>query len=270
MGEQTAISWCDHTFNMWWGCWKIADECKFCYADSTAARYAPGHWGREAPRRFFGDDHWKQPIKWNAKALRDGVRRRVFVGSMMDWAEQHPDPEINRQMDAYRGRLWKLIDECRGLDWLLLTKRIDDVDPLLPWTVKPWPHVWIGVTAGTRESLAKVITLRTITAAVRFVSCEPLLEHITATDWDSALGSLVDYFGEDMDVPAVNWLIVGNESGPKRRPAQLDWVRTAREAAARHAVAFHFKQWVEANGKKTHLPVLDGRQHAAFPEVARG
>ena len=271
MGEQTAISWCDHTKNLWWGCWKIADECANCYADATANRYAPGHWGRTAPRRFLGDDNLRELLTWNRKANNDGVRRRVFVGSMMDWAERHPDPEILAKMDERLSKFWPLVKQCDALDFLMLTKRPEDGAALLPWMAAevysplsavqiadPWPNVWVMTTAGTVKSLRRVVpSLRLIPAAVRGISCEPLLEHIPREEWDEALGA--------WGLP-IHWLIVGNESGPKRRPAELEWVRTAREAAAAHGIAFHFKQWVEPNGKKVHLPVLDGAQHAAFPE----
>lgn len=264
MGEQTAISWTDHTFNPWWGCWKIADECKHCYADELANRYAKGHWGRTAPRKFFGSAHWKEPMRWNRKAERDGVRRRVFVGSMCDWAEVHPNDYTRDMMNQERERLFCLIRECTALDWLLLTKRPEDAGTHLPWNHEPWPHVWIGATAGTVGSLRRVVPhLREIPAAIRFISCEPLLENIGAAEWDWALGE-----GETLG--GIHWLIVGNESGHKRRPAEMEWVRTARDAAVRHGVAFHFKQWVEPNGKKIHLPVLDGEQHAAFPEASHG
>jgi protein gp37 len=272
MGEQTAISWTDHTFNPWWGCWKIADECKHCYADDLANRYAKGLWGRTAPRRFFSDKHWNEPRKWNRKAKRDGVRRRVFVGSMCDWAEVHPVPEIAAQMDAARERLFALIKECTSLDWLLLSKRTSSVAQHLPWMApevcgphgavqiaKPWSHVWIGTTAGTRERMRRDGSdVRLIPAAVRFISCEPLLEDIPRDEWDAVLDPGAGG-GE------IHWLIVGNESGHKRRPAEMDWVRTARDAAAAHDVRFHFKQWVELNGAKVHLPVLDERQWAEFP-----
>src|SRR5687767_11709364 len=118
MGEHTVISWCDHTKNLWWGCWKIADECKNCYADGTANRYAPGHWGRTAPRRFFDDKNLNELLKWNRAARAAGVRRRVFVGSMMDWAEIHPDADINAKMDERRAAFWHLVPQCDSLDFL--------------------------------------------------------------------------------------------------------------------------------------------------------
>lgn len=265
MAEETAISWTDHTKNLWWGCWKIDPECEHCYADEVANRFAPGHWGRTAPRKFY--DNIRELVKWNRKAEADGVRRRVFVGSMMDWAERHPVPEIARKQDEVLAEFWTTARGCDWLDFQMLTKRIDDAAGKLPWMTpegrvahsEPWPNVWLGVTAGTRKNVrTKILRLRRIPAAVHFVSCEPLLEHITDEDWDYALGDCGD------GTPKVDWLIVGNESGRKRRPAELDWVRTARDAAERWGAAFHFKQWVD--DKKVHLPLLDGVQHAAFPE----
>lgn len=278
MAEHTAISWCHHTFNMWWGCWKIADECANCYADVFDHRVGGAHWGRTAPRRFFGDSHWNEPLKWDRKAKEDGVRRRVFVGSMMDWAEIHPHANIAIQMSMARNRLWHLIDRCRNLDWLLLSKRMEDIvaHQLLPWMPmndSPWPHVWVMTTAGTNASLRKnVPILRSIPAAVRGISCEPLLEDIGRENWDwSLMRDREDALGP------IDWLIVGDESGPKRRPARPEWVRAARDAALRHGVAFHFKQWCGELGggiegerdrkRKVHLPLLDGEQHAGFPEV---
>lgn len=274
MGEQTAISWCDHTKNLWWGCWKIADECANCYADSTAARYAPGHWGRTAPRKFFDDKNLRELLKWNRNAERARMRRRVFVGSMMDWAERHPDPVVLAKMDERLAAFWPLVEQCEWLDFLMLTKRPEDAAGLLPWMrqprephrpasqiATPWPNVWVMTTAGTVKSLRRnVPVLRAIPAAVRGISCEPLLEDIPRDEWDCAL----DAGGGG---GPIHWLIVGNESGPKRRPAEEQWVRTAHDAAEAHGVAFHYKQWVEPNGKKIHLPMLDGVQHAAFPEA---
>lgn len=280
MGEETAISWCDHTFNPWWGCWKIAPECKNCYAAAHAHRFVKLYgelWERTGQRRFFGDEHWKEPRKWNEKAKRDGVRRRVFIGSMCDWAEVHQDPQINSLLDAARAEMWALIEECDWLDFLMLTKRIDGAAQLLPWyrwpaapwaaemtegereeLARPWPNVWLGVTCGSRASLPLVHRLREIRASVRFVSGEPLLDGITEDEWEIAIGRN-RYSGGVID-----WLIVGDESGHKRRPAELDWIRSARNAAARHGVAFHYKQW-NGDGKKIHLPILDGKVHAEFP-----
>ena len=62
MGDTTAISWADATFNPWWGCVEVSPACDHCYARDFAARTWPGLWGAEAPRRFFGDKHWNEPF----------------------------------------------------------------------------------------------------------------------------------------------------------------------------------------------------------------
>jgi protein gp37 len=299
VGENTNISWTHHTFNPWWGCWKISDECTHCYAAAFDHRLGGEHWGRTEPRKFFGDAHWRGPLKWNADAMKVGERRRVFAGSMCDWAERHPVPEIAARMDEARARLWRLINDTPWLDWLLLTKRAENLAGMLPWMVapahgrtlgideaalvehgKPWPNVWLGVTAGVRSSLDRVAILRRTPARVRFISCEPLLEHIKDHDWDRALEPRLDYSdGGIIADPQIDWLIVGDESGHGARPAEPSWVRTARDAAARHGVAFHFKQWAGKDAPgiagarvkgKRHLPILDDQIHDAFPEVTRG
>lgn len=282
MGDNTEISWADDTFNPWWGCHKVSDECTNCYAETHANRFHPGHWGLKSPRWSFGDKHWNEPKRWNAKAARDGKRRRVFCASMADVFELHPVDEIRRQQDDARDRLWSLIQDTPNLDWLLLTKRPENFYRYLPWMISgthaAWRTVWLGVTAGVKKSLARVKILRDTPAWVRFVSCEPLLEHITPEDWREALEHHPRGAGDHL----IDWLIVGDESGRQRRPAMTEWVRSARDAASEHAIAFHFKQW---NGPSTpdihgtradldngakgkiHLPILDGEQHAAFPEA---
>lgn len=293
MSENTAITWANDTFNTWWGCHKVSAECLHCYAEATAERFHPGHWGLKQPRWFFGDKHWNEPRKWNAKAKRDGVRRRVFCSSMADVFELHPVPEIKEKQDEARARLWALILETPDLDWLLLTKRPENFATMLPWRVSgdPWSTVWLGVTAGVLASLDRVKILRDTPAAVRYVSCEPILEHIPAEAWDKALGNpgvprpvmfterepLLQQYADHWSASRIHWLIVGDESGKNRRPASANWVRTARDAAARHGVAFHLKQWAgepqdgiegtRTTGRngKIHLPMLDGTQHAEFP-----
>lgn len=263
MGEKTAISWCDHTFNPWWGCTKVSAECTNCYAETFDERVGGRHWGDHAHRRFFGEKHWLQPLKWDRDAMRAGERRRVFCASMADVFEDRDD------LDESRANLWELILATPHLDWLLLSKRPENMERMIPWGQygigpSPWPNVWLGTTAGTVESLDRVMILRTVPAVQRFVSCEPLLEEITAADWDMALASSLALAARG--IHPITWLIVGNESGPRRRPADIVWVQTARDAAARHNIAFHFKQWVAPNGKVTHLPMLDGVQHAEFPQ----
>ncbi|MCB2179467.1 phage Gp37/Gp68 family protein [bacterium] len=79
MVKNSKIEWTDHTFNPWWGCVKVSEGCKNCYAETMANRFG-NWWGPTAERRFFGDKHWAEPLKWNAQAERDGVLRHVRTG----------------------------------------------------------------------------------------------------------------------------------------------------------------------------------------------
>lgn len=145
MGKDSGIEWTHHTFNPWWGCVKVSDACTHCYAETWARRIGQTLWGLEAPRRFFGDNHWREPIRWNAEAAHVGERRRVFCSSMADVFEDR------RDLDVHRERLWELIDATPMLNWLLLTKRTDRVEALAPWR-DTWPaNVWLGSTAESQK-----------------------------------------------------------------------------------------------------------------------
>lgn len=123
MGQQTGISWTDHTFNPWWGCVKVSPACDHCYAERDAKRYGHPVWGKDAPRRFFSDKHWLQPVQWNRSAANDGVRRRVFCASMADVFEEYGGEDV---LGAQRARLWALIGATPHLDWQLLTAGLNN------------------------------------------------------------------------------------------------------------------------------------------------
>lgn len=199
MGESTSIAWCDHTFNPWWGCTRVSPGCAHCYAEAFAKRTGLG-WGPRAERRFFGEKHWAEPLKWNRKAAADGVRRRVFCASMADVFEDRPE------LVEPRVQLWRLIRACPDLDWLLLTKRPENFSAMLPWTdcwsdvckagavdgitcppdecdlelggvrADPWPNVWLLVTAEDQlRANERIPILLKTPAVVRGVSYEPAL-----------------------------------------------------------------------------------------------
>src|SRR4051812_16427350 len=148
MGMNSKIEWTHHTFNPWWGCVRISPACKHCYAETWAKRVGMNElWGKEAPRRFFTDAHWKEPLKWNREAMLAGERRRVFCASMADVFEDRAD------LNQTRERLWGLIEATPHLDWLLLTKRIRHVRKLSPWKGK-WPsNIWLGTSTENQNWL---------------------------------------------------------------------------------------------------------------------
>jgi len=225
MAKDSSIEWTHHTFNPWWGCTKVSPGCKHCYAETFSHRIGQDIWGPKAERRFFGDAHWREPLKWNAEATRLGERRRVFCASMADVFENRPE------LNSVRERLWALIAETPALDWLLLTKRPDRVRKCVPWR-GAWPaNVWTGVTAENQRWAEKRIPLLLeLPASVRFLSCEPLLGPLDLRKWIKA-------------PRGVDWVIAGGESGHKARPMNPEWARSLRDQCSGASVPFHFKQW---------------------------
>jgi protein gp37 len=290
MSEKTGISWTHHTFNPWWGCVKVSPACTNCYAERDSKRYGFKVWGQDAERRFFGDDHWKEPRRWNEHAKRLGERRRVFCASMADVFEVPTNLELLRRMDAERMRLWRTIEETPWLDWLLLTKRPEQI---LNRTPRWWhngfpPNVWPGITAETQNWLeARIEALLGLTSpTVRFLSYEPALGplnlrrvrmngDIREVYVDALTGQQTGVGIDPMQLPgkpAINWVIGGGESGHRARPSHPDWYRSARDQCAAAGVPFHFKQWGEwQNGSarhREHVVMLSDGRALSFQEYS--
>lgn len=235
MGQNSKIEWTTHTFNPWWGCTKVSEACKHCYAEAWAKRVGQPVWGPLSDRRTFGDDHWREPLKWNRAALGAGQRPRVFCASMADVFEDRPE------LSPWRAKLWGLIEATPALDWLLLTKRPENVPRLAGWSAA-WPaNVWLGTTVELQKRADELLPhLARVPAAVRFLSCEPLLGPLDLRAW---LGS------------AVNWVITGGESGPHARAPSPAWFRSLHAQCMEAGVPFHFKQWGDwAPGDGVNLP----------------
>lgn len=223
MGKNSRIEWTDHTFNPWWGCTKVSEACKNCYAEAWSKRVGQQVWGPTAERRFFGERHWQEPLKWNADAAKHRERRRVFCASMADVFEDR------RTLDPWRSELWDLIEATPHLDWLLLTKRPQHVGSFTPWG-ETWPrNIWLGTTIEDQDAAKERLPhLSKIPAAVRFISAEPLRGALAIQPW---LRTTID------------WVITGGESGPKARPSSPSWFRELLGQCVAARVPFHFKQW---------------------------
>ncbi len=267
MAKKTSISWTDHTFNPWIGCTKVSEECKYCYAETLASSYPAirTEWGKGKPRRPASENSWKDPIRWNKSAKREGIRRKVFCASMADVF----DPEAP---EGHRARLFELIRKTPNLDWLLLTKRPEFIREQLEeigvWDLLPLPNVWVGFTAGNQENFDKRWpVIREIPAVVRFCSYEP------------ALGPIIlppDTVGQ------LDWLICGGETHPQKymgRKMEPAWAQEIRNQCLQKRVSFFFKQWgnwipesghQEWYGKTSatfseKVELLDGMQWKQFP-----
>ena len=224
MAKDSGIEWTHHTFNPWWGCVKLSPACAHCYAETWARRVGMELWGGDAPRRFFSDHHWREPVRWNAEAGRMGRRARVFCASMADVFEPRSE------LDPWRERLWHVIEKTPHLDWLLLTKRPGHIKHVYPWANQPRDNVWLGTTAeNQRWADRRIERLLSVEAKVRFLSCEPLLSGIDLTPW--------------LQARQIGWVIAGGESGRCARPTHPNWVRSLRDQCRLHNVPFHFKQW---------------------------
>lgn len=265
MGKDSRIEWTDHTFNPWWGCTKVSAACTNCYAEAWAKRVGARVWGAEAGRRFFGESHWREPLRWDRDSRAAGERHRVFCASMADVFEDR------RELDEWRAKLASLIAATPNLDWLLLTKRPHKAAAIAPWG-EAWPsNVWLGTTVESQRWAEKRLPLLAcVPARVRFLSCEPLLGPLQLQPWLKT---------------AVHWVITGGESGPRARPSDPAWFRALRDQCVAAGVPFHFKQWgdwapstgwtntpasAEAMvrvGKKKAGRVLDGRTWDQLPSA---
>ncbi len=245
MGTNSRIEWTTHTFNPWWGCTRVSDGCRFCYAEALSKRYGFNVWGPKKPRRLLSDNYWREPLKWDAQAKRQGVRFRIFCASMADVFEENAPA---KQLD----RLWDLIRRTPNLDWQLLTKRPHRIPAKLPrdWGVG-YSNVWLGTSVEGKRVIDRIGFLAHVPAKVHFLSLEPLL------------GPL-----HNLPLKGIDWIIVGGESGPRARPMDPAWVRDIRDQCLVAGVPFFFKQWGGKRKSKTGRD-LDGRTWDEFPGARR-
>jgi len=257
MANQTSIEWCDTTWNPTTGCSPISAGCERCYAARFAKRLA-GRCGYPEDNPFkvtLHPDRLDEPLKWRKP-------KRVFVCSMGDlFHEDIPEMYI---VDTF-----SIMAEAYWHTFIVLTKRpqrmkevltsptvANDVwlqtssgvnDEKSPW---PLPNVWFGVTAENQETAdERIPILLQIPAAVRFVSCEPLLEPVSFR-WAHWVDSdeMHRRFGRHHHLDGlreIDWVIVGGESGPDARPVHPNWVRDLQKQCQTVKVPFFFKQWGE-------------------------
>jgi len=223
MAENTKIEWAHHTFNPWMGCTKVSPACKHCYAERDMDyRYGKVAWGPNGTRVLTGSENWAKPVKWNREAKEKGVRHRVFCASLADVFEDWQGPMLNSQgergvvtcadsvwftngpvsncrdltMDDVRTQLFALIDATPNLDWLLLTKRPENIKKMIPCRTdtscdgdcadcsldgsrcRSRKNIWLGCSVENQEyadkRIPELLKCRDL-SPVLFLSCEPLL-----------------------------------------------------------------------------------------------
>lgn len=263
MAENSKIEWCDHTVNFWWGCSKVSPACAHCYAEGQAARFHAGLWGPDGGRRIRVDAARKEALRYERRAVAEGRRFRVFTNSMSDFFEDR------RDLDQARLEALDVIRQTPHLDWLILTKRPERILDLInrAWALSPlvrvdlidWLHrwecggapanVWLGTTVEDQERAdQRIPALLQVPAAVRFLSCEPLLGPVDlrcVSPYHNPGGGRLGMDALAPDAMHLDWVICGGESGPHARPMHPDWARGLRDQCAAAGVPFLFKQWGE-------------------------
>lgn len=235
MADHSQIEWTEATWNPVTGCTKISAGCKNCYAERLALRLqAMGNFRyRHGFRLSLHEDVIDLPRSWKKP-------RRIFVNSMSDLF--HSDVPL-----WFIRRVFKTMEECPQHSFQVLTKRSDRVRELA--TKLPWPNnVWMGVSVEDSRVFNRIDDLREVPAAVRFLSCEPLI------------GSLAG-----IDLRNIHWVIVGGESGPHSRSMDIGWVREIFRACRKQKVPFFFKQWGGIQKHRTGR-TLGGRTYDEMPQ----
>ena len=237
MAEKSAISWTKSTFNPWIGCTKVGPGCDNCYAAvSTPARSMKINWGPGEPRKRTSIHNWNQPHKWNRQAAITGEFWPVFCASLADVFD-------NEVPDEWRFDLWELIEATPNLSWLLVTKRIGNVERMVP---RSW------LVGGARSNVRILITVVNQDEADRDIPKLLALPFNNGISYEPALGP-VDWclwlpgtWQAAWKPPhAIEWVIVGGESdqaGAKARPFNINWAHSTIEQCRAAGVAVFVKQ----------------------------
>lgn len=245
MGEKTEIAWTDSTWNPWIGCQKVSAGCDNCYAETLMdKRYHKVEWGPHGERKRTSASNWRQPITWNkhhaAFQAEHGRRQRVFCASLADVFD-------NQAPEGARDDLWKLIEATPNLDWLLLTKRPENILKFVPrnWHPALPRNIWVGVTAEDQANYdRRMSALAGVRSVVHFVSYEPAIGPVKIS------GLYPD------------WVICGGESGKGFRDMDPQWAFDMMKRCEYAGVPFFMKQMA---GR---APIPDLLMRREFPTVA--
>ena len=243
MGDHSAIEWTEATWNPVTGCDRVSSGCDHCYALTLAGRLkamGQAKYQRDGDSRTSGPGfavtihpaELDTPKRWRRP-------RRIFVNSMSDLF--HPKVPAN-----FLEQVFEVMAATPQHTYQILTKRPKRARQLLRgWP--PTPNVWLGVSIEEDSQVDRAEILREVPAAIRFLSCEPLLGPLPS-----------------LDLTDIDWVIVGGESGPDFRPMQAEWAASLRNRCLEASIPFFFKQWggrtPRSGGRQ-----LDGRTWDEFP-----
>ncbi len=291
MSDRSTIEWTDATWNPTRGCSRVSPGCVNCYADREAHRHNhPGAPTKASPNKPRPARGGRGQVRQAGEKLFDPLRwrkpRRIFVNSMSDLFH-----EALRGAFAvgHLAHVWGVMYEAHWHTFQVLTKRAERMKEILNhnafvtsianrawWRLRErspekasvvtvadivddlkdnWPlrNVWLGVSVENQEwADQRIPHLLATPAAVRFLSCEPLLGAIDLTAVRMPDDSIADVTRGQLDdeatpdswhYPAIDWVIAGGESGLGARPMHPDWARSLRDQCAGAEIPFFFKQW---------------------------
>ncbi len=243
----TTIEWTEQTWNPITGCTKVSPGCKNCYAEAMACRLKA--MGQPQYQDVINGKRWTGEVEFVVSAL-DKPRKRqkptmYFVNSMSDLFHD------NIRFGWLRA-IWRVMADTPQHTYQILTKRAERMQQFADVMATMFgvlDNVWLGVSVENQAMAEeRILWLTDATAAVRFLSVEPLLGPVNLSEW----------------INEVNWVIVGGESGPNARPIKAEWVRSLRDQCQEAEVPFFFKQWGGKN-KKAAGRLLDGREWMERP-----
>lgn len=234
MAANSKIEWTEATWNPVTGCTKISSGCLNCYAYSFAKRLQA--MGNPRYRNGFNvtlhEDLLERPLSWRKP-------RMIFVNSMSDLF--HEDIPFE-----FIAKVFSTMEKAHWHTFQVLTKRTERLKELYPQL--NWPsNIWLGVSVEDKGAKHRIEALRNTPAAIKFLSCEPLIDDLG-----------------DLDLSGIDWVIVGGESGPKARVMEPDWARSIRDECIRNNIPFFFKQWGGVNKKKAGR-LLDNKIWEQYP-----
>lgn len=282
----TKIEWTDVTWNPVTGCSKVSEGCRNCYAERLSHRFGwtkkPWTGPNAGENLKLHPERMEQPLRWKKP-------RRVFVNSMSDlFHEEVPFEFIQDVFDVMVKAWWhtfqiltKRPERMKNFMERFMAQRREYAETLKDneirrqareWAAHPPKNIWLGVSVENQKAADERIPyLLETPAAVRFLSCEPLLGPVDLSGYKPFDGECFCQERVDGCKPrlakgcpetAIDWVIVGGESGPGARPMHPDWVRSLRDQCQQAGVPFFFKQW---GGKKKAGRLLDGEEWNELP-----
>lgn len=252
MGKQSGVQWCTASHGFWYGCRKVSEGCRHCYAERDMIRYGRDFNRVQRSKSFDKPLTWKEP-------------ERIFVNPWSDFFLEDQQKPVHISVSDWRKEAWEVIGKTPQHTYLILTKRPERIKDCLPddWG-GGYSNVWLGVSVENQKMADwRIPLLLDIPAVVHFLSVEPMLGFIDLSEW------IPNGYKGDGQKSGIGWVICGGESGPNSRPLERTQVSVLQDQCWVADIPFFFKQW----GGNTKIDghwggnELDGQTYQQLPDV---